>query len=256
MRIISSIIRQLEANARIVRERPMEAFVNACTAVVLLPLVGLCSAGEAALLWSVRRRWTLRERNLHVGNFTREWLAPLIFKLLGTEIEYRGLENFADGKYYVVVANHGSLLDVVAMLVVWCFRFISKLSVKWSPIGWMGRLSGQIFIDYKTRGASMDVIRAAVAEAPDFNFVFFGQGTRSLDGTVQGLKLGAMKIASEYGFSVIPVRIDGAHEVLPKGPFLGLRRGRKIVVTCGAPIPPRDDVEQFAEEVHAAILSL
>ncbi|MFA7302811.1 MAG: lysophospholipid acyltransferase family protein [Candidatus Paceibacterota bacterium] len=193
---------------------------------------------------------------MHMGHFTRTWLGPLIFKLLGTEVEYRGLEHIADSKNYVLVANHGSILDVVAMLVVWCFRFISRLSVKRSPIGWMGRLTGQIFIDYKKRGASMDVIRAAVKEAPDFNFVFFGEGTRSLDGTVQELKLGAMKIAIEGGYSVIPVRIDGAYEVLPKGPFLALRRGKKIVVAFGAPIPPGDDAELLAERVREAILAL
>lgn len=251
-----SISQQLEANVRIVRERPTDAFINACTAVVLLPWVGLWGVCEAALLFVMRMQWSLEKRTLHVGNFTRTWLGPQVFRLLGTRVEYRGLEHFRDGQSYVVVVNHGSLLDVVAMLRAPRFRFISKMAVMFTPIGWMGRWGGQIFVDYKKRGASMDVIRAAIKEAPNFNFVFFGEGTRSPDGTVRKLRPGAMKIAIEGGYWVIPVRIDGAYEALPKGPFLGFMRGKTITVTFGAPMPPRDDVEQFADEVRAAILAL
>jgi len=251
-----NIRKNLAANARIVREAPLRALTNACTAVVLLPWVGLWGVCEAALLFCMRRRWSLEERIIHVGNLTREWLGPQVFKLLGTHVEYRGLEHFDDGRCYVVVVNHVSLFDVVAMLRAPRFRFISKTAMMFTPIGWMGRWGGQIFVDYKKPGASMDVIRAAVKEAPDFNFIFFGEGTRSTDGKVQKLRPGAMKIANSFGYSVIPVRIDGAYEALPKGPFLGFKRGKKIVVTFGAPLPPRDDVEQFAEEVRAAILAL
>jgi 1-acyl-sn-glycerol-3-phosphate acyltransferase len=64
--------------------------------------------------------------------------------------------------------------------------------------------------------------------------VFFAEGTRCPDGTLQPFKKGPFVIAIEGGAPMVPVGMVGARAIMPKGSFR-MRRGN-IDVRVGEPI--------------------
>ena len=66
------------------------------------------------------------------------------------------------------------------------------------------------------------------------NVLIAPEGTRSLDGKLQHFKAGAGLMAVEMMVPVVPIKLQGLYEVLPKG--RSAPRFRKVKATVGRPI--------------------
>ncbi len=81
--------------------------------------------------------------------------------------------------------------------------------------------------------ASLDQARRIV---DDGNIVLlFPEGTRRTDGSLGDFKPLVGKLALEAEVDILPIWLEGTHNVLPKGSFFP--RGRKVEVRIGPPIP-------------------
>lgn len=80
------------------------------------------------------------------------------------------------------------------------------------------------------------------------NILIFPEGERSRDGRLLPFQLGLGIMVKELGIPVVPVKIEGAERVLPRGAHWP-KRG-KVTVTFGAPVRFRD--EEPGEIVEAA----
>jgi 1-acyl-sn-glycerol-3-phosphate acyltransferase len=89
--------------------------------------------------------------------------------------------------------------------------------------------------------------------------MIFPEGERSRDGRVQHFKLGAFRLATSLATPVLPVTIDGGHDVWPPGRVLP-RPGR-ITVTyhpalhADPNLEPRQAARDLAARARAAVLS-
>ncbi|MBM9595519.1 1-acyl-sn-glycerol-3-phosphate acyltransferase [Rhodobacteraceae bacterium MCCB 386] len=82
----------------------------------------------------------------------------------------------------VVVANHGSWLDIFALNAGQRLRFVSKSEVgTWPGIGWLARATDTVFIERQARAAPLqrDMISRRIAAGQ--RLLFFPEGT-STDG--------------------------------------------------------------------------
>ena len=112
-------------------------------------------------------------------------------------------------------------------------------------------------------GRSSD-IRASLERVADlvnagFNVIVFPEGMRSADGQLGPMREGIGLLATNLGVPVVPVDIEGAHEVLPKGRWLPRRRrGRGVRVRFGAPLEsdPAAGVKESTARVGRAIEKL
>lgn len=52
---------------------------------------------------------------------------------------------------------------------------------------------------------------------PGVSILFFAEGTRSPDGTIQAFKKGGFVTVIETGLPILPVTINGSRKVLPRG---------------------------------------
>ena len=102
------------------------------------------------------------------------------------------------------------ILPVIAPLVLNAFPFARRRSVRRSlePVG-------ELLDD-------------------EWSIILYPEGTRSETGKIASFMPGIGLIASEMGVPVIPVRLEGLHEILPKGSVLP-RRG-VATATFGAPL--------------------
>lgn len=157
------------------------------------------------------------------------WYVPLTWKR-----KIKGLENIDKSKSYVIVINHNSMADILALYFVPLnFRWVSKREVFRIPyIGQMLTLHGDIAID-RSRGA--DSMRKVIEQGKMWigrgvSIAMFPEGTRSKSGEIGRFKQGAFALAKEAGVEILPVVLHGTRDVLKKNYMVNWRNSLSISV--------------------------
>jgi long-chain acyl-CoA synthetase len=99
--------------------------------------------------------------------------------------------------------------------------------------------------------------RVAELLADGWLVIVFPEGTRSPTGELQPFLSGIGLLAVECAVPMVPVHIEGAHRILPKGTTLPRRRGR-VRVRFGPPleVDPKDTFEAATARIEAAVRGL
>ena len=153
-----------------------------------------------------------------------------------SSVEVEGWENLPTGAC-LFASNHQSMLDppLVGSSLPREISFIARRSLFDNPVfGFVIRACHSIPVD---RGeADIGAIRAALgALAAGDGLLIFPEGTRSQDGIIMEPKAGAGLLACKSGVPVIPIRIRGTRDVLPRGSFLPVGSAR-VHLRFGPPI--------------------
>lgn len=156
-----------------------------------------------------------------------------------------GLENIDKKKSYVIVINHNSMVDILALYFLPLnFRWVSKREVFRIPyVGQFLTIHGDIAID-RSKGA--DSMRKVTEDGKMWigrgaSIAMFPEGTRSKSGEMGRFKQGAFALAKEAGVEILPVVMHGTRTVLNKFYLVNWRNVLKVSV-----LPPIS-----AEEVAA-----
>jgi 1-acyl-sn-glycerol-3-phosphate acyltransferase len=132
----------------------------------------------------------------------------------------RGREKIIKGKSYIIISNHQSEYDILAIVTTLGIQFrwiIKKELLKVPLFGYALYKSRNIFIDRGQGEAAMKSIREGLERLPEgVGLMFFAEGTRSEDGTIQRFKKGGFIMAMERGIPILPVTVNGSRKVLPK----------------------------------------
>jgi 1-acyl-sn-glycerol-3-phosphate acyltransferase len=181
----------------------------------------------------------------------------------GTRLEVHGLENIRPGQGYVVVPNHESNWDPLALLAALTgtpLRFVVKKEISDIPIfGWAIVQTGSVRVERTGDQSDVDRIRERMAaRPPDTSMLFYAEGTRSRDGALHPFKKGAFATAIAYGLPVLPVGHSGCYRIWQPLVF-GLRSG-PVVVEVGRPISAEhlgyDDREKLRDQTFEAVREL
>ena len=73
------------------------------------------------------------------------------------------------------------------------------------------------------------ILKAAKIMKGGRDMVLFPEGTRSKDGTLLPFKAGSLKSAQRGNAMIVPVAIDGACDVMPRGKYI--MQPKQITVT-------------------------
>lgn len=172
-----------------------------------------------------------------------------------------GGEDIEPDKSYVFVANHQGAYDIFAIYgyLGHQFRWMMKKGLEKIPlVGYSCRVSGHIYVDNSSPAA----VRTTMADAEKrlaggMSVVVFPEGSRTRDGHMHAFRRGAFALAMEFGLPVVPVTIDGAYRVLPRGSWLP--RYGTITLTIHRPIMPdgegRHELGSLMERSREAIAS-
>ncbi len=148
----------------------------------------------------------------------RMWGRGLMY-LVPSRIRVIGETRLDQSQPYIVVSNHLSLMDI-PILYGWLkldLKWVLKKELRKVPfIGGGCALLGHIFLDRSDREASIRQLKQVRGELqPGTSILFFAEGTRSRDGTLQGFKKGAFQMAKDLDIAVLPITIRGSDTILP-----------------------------------------
>ncbi len=134
-------------------------------------------------------------------------------------LHYEGLERIDSNKTYVLVANHQSLVDIVVLYGLFKpFKWVSKESIFQVPlVGWNMMINQYVLIkrgDLKSIKEMMQTCRNWLNRGA--SILMFPEGTRSEDGEMHDFRDGSFRLAAECGVPVVPIVVDGTHDILAK----------------------------------------
>ncbi len=200
------------------------------------------------------------------GRFWGYWPAHVWAKLCTwltlVRVTVSGRGNIDPHTSYVFVANHQGAYDIFAVygFLNHNFKWLMKAGLRKFPvIGVACAAAGHVFVD----NSSPSAIRRTMAKAErtlqgGMSVVVFPEGSRTRTGRMRPFHKGAYQLSMEFGLPVVPVTIDGAFDVLPRGSWLP-RPGR-IKLTIHPPVdPPADEadrrrvIDASYEAVHSAL---
>lgn len=172
-----------------------------------------------------------------------------------------GRENIDAKQSYVVVVNHQSVMDIIA-LYGWLgidFRWVMKQEIRKVPfLGYACYRIGHVYIDRKNKEAAIRSLETAKGQIHSGTSVlFFPEGTRTSTSEVQSFKKGAFKMALDLGLPVLPITLNGADYVMPNK-TLNLMPGT-VDMTIHQPISTdgmtEDNIEELMQQSFIAVNS-
>lgn len=145
------------------------------------------------------------------------WWAQLYLRCLpGCHIQVEGRENLAPGAPCVLVANHQSAADILALSALAVpFKWISKKDNFFIPfIGWNMHLNGYVRVEPgNPEGVRRTMERCRNWLERGVPTLWFPEGQRSYSGQLLRFRGGAFRLAAECGCPVVPVVVEGTRSV-------------------------------------------
>jgi 1-acyl-sn-glycerol-3-phosphate acyltransferase len=200
--------------------------------------------------------------NERVRELCKQWAVGLANRA-GVEVTTHGFDRTDWSRTFVVMANHQSYLDVLALF--WSlprpFGVLAKKSLYRIPFfsGVMEAI-GCVPVDRADRNDAVSSIRDAADRVRSGTSIsVFPEGTRSPGDRVTKLKKGAFYLVQEAQVPILPIGIVGTGALMPRS-NRALYPGH-IDVFCGEPIappPPKDNKarSKTMAEVRTALSQL
>ncbi|MCA1962070.1 MAG: 1-acyl-sn-glycerol-3-phosphate acyltransferase [Desulfomonile sp.] len=228
-------------------------WVRGLVAVIAI-VIATVVLGPTLMLLSL---FTPAGRSLYT--ITRIW-AWICSKTLGVSASLHGAEKIVPGSSYVIMPNHQSNADILALLrmLPTPYRWVIKKELVKIPIfGWALARTGAVSLDRSNTAQSVERLRKSVDKLRGgWSLLIYPEGTRTKDGNVQAFKKGGFMLAVNTGIPILPVTVNGAFKMLPKTAYLPIPG--HITVTIGDPIPTEGltpaDVPQLMEKTRQAVL--
>jgi 1-acyl-sn-glycerol-3-phosphate acyltransferase len=181
----------------------------------------------------------------------------------GVELQVFGTENMPEGQSYVVMSNHASYADIVALFIALPIipGFLAKRELMRVPfLAAALRAGGHVLVDRKgRRGNARQALESAAAQVrAGKTLLIFPEGTRSAADTVGDFKSGGFHLAKSAEVPIVPVGLRGTGAVGPRDSLLFWPG--KIEVHIGAPLTTEDvaarQVPELVRDVRYRILEL
>ncbi|MDW8311075.1 MAG: lysophospholipid acyltransferase family protein [Verrucomicrobiales bacterium] len=193
-------------------------------------------------------------------------LFGLLFRL-----RVRGTEHVPLRGPAILAANHASFLDppVIGAAAPRMISYLARDTLFRNRIfGWLLRQWQAVPVDQEHAGAAG--IRTILERlAAGHAILIFPEGSRSFDGQLQPTQPGVGLVVVKSGAPVVPVRVFGTHEALPRG--RSRLRFHRLSVVFGAPMDfaalraeaetapkarQKEIYQEIADEIMAAIARL
>lgn len=153
--------------------------------------------------------------------FLMQFWARTIFLLIGKKIHVKGAEKIDKYGRYILIANHSSLFDIIAIV-----SFFPGLS-------WFGherllkipvfrrvlKLTDYVPMRKTSIRNTKEMINQLIEKSKGHTIAIFPEGTRTLNGRVNDFYRGFVILLRNAEIDVLPVTLNGFYDLKPKNRF-------------------------------------
>ncbi|HEV8582455.1 MAG TPA: lysophospholipid acyltransferase family protein [Thermoanaerobaculia bacterium] len=184
---------------------------------------------------------------------------PGLLRAGGAQLQVEGREGLDPSRAYFFAANHQSWMDIPALFAALPMPVLFLAKRELAAVPFLGRYiekMGMVFVDRSERRQTARTVGDAAGRLREgWSILSFPEGTRTFDGRVQRFKTASFAAAIDAGVPVVPVALEGAGRVLPRGGFRA--RPGLIRICIGEPIPTagltRDARGELAERAQREV---
>jgi 1-acyl-sn-glycerol-3-phosphate acyltransferase len=185
--------------------------------------------------------------------FIMGFWARTVLRLMGKKLHIEGLDKIKKNGKYILVANHSSLFDIIAIIaffpgVSWfgharlmkipVFRTILKM-IDYVPMKKANIKNTKVMID------------TLINKSQGHTIAIFPEGTRTLNGKVNSFYRGFIQVMKASDINVLPVTLNGFYLFKPKNRFY-INFSSRISVIIHEPISR----EMLIDKDDAEIISI
>jgi len=202
----------------------------------------------------------LLHRGLHFGLYGVNWfITQLLFR-----VRTLGAERLPDHGPVIFTPNHTSSLDPPTLAAALPYRLLKRTCwIARRGVALRSPLHRAVSRATRTVPVNRDnsaLLAAAAAIQQGENLIWFPEGSRSVTGELQPFHSGIGTLLAHFRIPATPIRIEGAHELMPP-PSRTLRKLGPIQVHIGEPyLAPSgstlDDAQQIADALRQQVDAL
>lgn len=208
------------------REEPLTIMNMTYSAVAfsffLLGVFYLTLAGTLLLIFGGRSE----KNKVRFHKILQDMCRFVIYRVPGTSMELTGWENLDLSRPSVIVANHQSHLDLMAIIMLHPQIIVMTNNREWNSPFYKVILRFADFLPIEYLTTHRELVRERIDRG--YSVMIFPEGTRSVDCSILRFHKGAFHLASDMNLDITPVLLHGFGHVLPKKDFL-LRKGKMTV---------------------------
>lgn len=195
-------------------------------------------------------------RKTAIKMFMQFW-AKSIFYIIGKRIHIQGTENLKTAKHYILLANHSSLFDIVAIASVFpdLTWFGHERLLKIPVFRKVLQLTDYIPMRKATIANTKEMIRQLTARSATGNIAIFPEGTRTLDGRLNDFFRGFIILLRTTEVNALPVTLNGFYELKPKNRF-HIDFSSTLGMVIHKPVPGEDLKNKSDREIAGHIKSI
>ena len=186
----------------------------------------------------------------------RFW-AKSVFLILGKKLHVEGIENFRKDGKYILIANHSSLFDIIAitsffpgiswfgharLLKIPVFRTILKMT-DYVPMRKASIKNTKVMID------------KLISKSKGHTIAMFPEGTRTLDGKVNAFFRGFIQVLRASEINVLPVTLNGFFMFKPKNRFY-INFSSRISVIIHEPVSRESLIDKDDSEIITIVKNI
>jgi 1-acyl-sn-glycerol-3-phosphate acyltransferase len=155
------------------------------------------------------------KRPIHI--ISQIW-AKSVFRIIGKKVRVTGIENIRKEDNYILVANHGSLFDIVAIMSIYpgVSWFGHERLLKVPLFGKLLKMNGYIAFKEPNFRNTKAMIEQLVIRSKDQTVAIFPEGTRTLDGKINEFYRGFIYLLRNTEVNILPVTLNGFYDLKPK----------------------------------------
>ncbi len=186
------------------------------------------------------------------------WIwAKSVFLIMGKKLSIQGKDNIDKNKKYIVIANHSSLFDIVAITsfypkVSW---FGNERLLKVPVFGRFLKLTDYVPFKEPTVSNTRHMLEQLIEKAKDQSVALFPEGTRTLDGKINPFYRGFIYLFRTRDIGILPLTLNGFYGLKPKNRFY-IDFGSKLEVVIHKPIPREELTNKSDNEIIEKVKSV
>jgi 1-acyl-sn-glycerol-3-phosphate acyltransferase len=142
--------------------------------------------------------------------------------MLGKRLRISGIEHVEKGKNYILLANHASLFDIMAILsfypgVSWFGReHLLRIPI----FGRVLKLTHYVPMKSGDLRNTKEMLSHLLEKSGSQTIAIFPEGTRTTDGSINRFRKGFVHVLKATEMSVLPVTLNGFFSAQAKEPVL------------------------------------
>jgi len=183
--------------------------------------------------------------------------AKSVFLIMFKRLRIKGKENLNRKEKYILLANHASLFDIVAITsfypnVSW---FGHERLLKVPIFGRFLKLTNYVPFKEPTVTNTRHMLDQLMERANNQSVALFPEGTRTTSGRINPFYRGFIYLFRSREIDILPVTLNGFYNFKPKTRFY-INFGSKLEVIIHKPIPREELIDKCDDDIVDKVKSV